>query len=183
MADDARSGVDDDRRRRWLARDATLDNEVYRRRACDLDLVPRPLRADRHLDDALDHLAACERPARCLKHAGGVAVRGDDRLERLLQRVELPAQPGRDEPARLLEPHVAESPRLHPLAELIERDARADFALELFAAGGHVDDAGDLHAFDLLAYAAQGDDQRVHDEAGVDAGAQHGDAMRLGLGV
>ena len=65
------------------------------------------------------------------------------------------------------------------LLELLARQPGADLLLERQPADARVLDAVDADRLDPLADAGQRDRQRVHHEAGVDAGAEHRDLRLL----
>ena len=65
-------------------------------------------------------------------------------------------------------------------AKFLDAEAGADFFLERLAAGGGVDDAYGFGVFDILRDGGEGYDELVHGEAGVDSGADQGDAPIFG---
>ena len=80
---------------------------------------------------------------------------------------------------RLGQPDVAHAAVVHLLLELLGREAGADLLLERQPADARVLHAVDDDAIDALADRRQRDRQRVHREAGVDAGAEHRDLRLL----
>ena len=69
---------------------------------------------------------------------------------------------------------MAHAAIVHLLLELLAGQAGADLLLERQPADARVLDAFDLDRLDALADAGQHDRQRVHDEAGIHAGPEHG---------
>ena len=116
------------------------------------------------------------------KAIGGLAVHvGDDGLHVLLEFIQLPAQSVGDHADGLGKAHVAgHGARGLPLLKfghlqadtLLLHDGGAEGRQAVHPAGDDV-----IHA---LAGAGPQDDQQIHDKAGVDAGAQHGDAVPPG---
>src|SRR5215813_9835157 len=185
--DDEGDRVDDAADRRAVAVEAAGDDEVDGRVALDLDSVRRAFDADGHreierhadlvarLDDR--NLVEPEHVAR--RHAVGLDLR-ENGLDCLLDRVDRESQPQRDQRRRFGEADVAELLRRDAGRELGTGQARADFGAQRPAALGGIHDAGDLDALDRDAGARGLEREAVHDEAGIDAGAEDRDALRLG---
>ena len=87
------------------------------------------------------------------------------------------------EAGRLHEPHVSEVARRLALVELLRRDAYPYLALELDSTRADVHHPPHLQARQRLTYGAEGQGQRVHDEAWVHPRAQHRHARLSGPGV
>src|SRR6185369_12082323 len=102
----------------------------------------------------------------------------DLRLDFVADAVERPAERVGDHRDRLGEPDVLDAAVAHAFLKLLGGQARADLLLERQPAVARVLHARHAHAVHTTARGGQRDGDRVHDEAWVDAGAEHG---HLGL--
>ena len=73
------------------------------------------------------------------------------------------------------QPDVADRPAFDLAPELLSRQPGTDFLLKRQASGTGILNAFDSHRLDPLARHGQHDGQRVHHEARIDAGREHGD--------
>ena len=104
---------------------------------------------------------------------------GDDGLDRFGDLVDRQPEPERDDGRRLRQADVAELPRSHARGEFLRRHSGSDLRPKRAAPLGRVDHAGDLDRLDADAGRRHGEDEPVHDEPRVDAGAEDGDALLL----
>ena len=166
------------------------DLEVDRRIPLDLDRIERLGDADRHRQIELDlDLPAGADPRDLVKAEdapGGDAVGlpgGQDRLDRLRDLVGRDTQAERDHRRGLRETHVAELAGGDATLELLFGQAGSHFRAQRAAAFRSVDHADDFQLLDPHARAGGGEREPVHYESGVDAGAQHRDAVGFDLRV
>src|SRR5581483_8759225 len=185
-----RNRIDDDRRGRDVAVDAARQLHRQAGRSLDLHRVVRLGRSEVRLHVQLDHRLAFSVPDAVLDDAADVSGIDREELARDRHRCELrlnlvadpierPAERVRDHRDGLGQPDVAHAAVVHLLLELLGGEAGADLLLERQPADSGVLDAIDEDAIDALAHRRERDRQRVHREAGVDAGAEHGDSRLL----
>ncbi len=105
---------------------------------------------------------------------------GDDGVELLADGVEFPAEPGGDHGDGFAQADVADGTLADESFDLFEGHSGTDFFLELLASFAGVEAADDFDMFDECAGRGAGECECVHSEAGVDAGAEDGDAFFSG---
>lgn len=112
---------------------------------------------------------------------GGAGDLRDDGLDALLDRVDAQTEGVADEPDGFGEAHVANDGSVrHASLELLGGGADSLGAQHSLAIGGEVVDAAGFDVGDFLASGAEGDDEVVQHESGVDADADDRDAVLLG---
>src|SRR5499427_6621877 len=160
---------------------AAADDDVEGRITVDDDGVARVGCADRHLEVEADDLPAAAHADRRLaqaRHPAGfdAGAFGDHRIDRRPDVVQHQAEAETDQRARFGEAAVPEAARGDAGSELVDGQAGADLGAQRAAPLGGVDDARDLDVIDADAGGRQRQRQAIHHEAGIDAGADDGDA-------
>src|SRR5579871_1844305 len=182
---DFRDRVHHDRRGRHIAVDAACDLHREIRRPFDLDRVVGLGRPEVRLHVQLDDRLALPVADAVLDDAADVARVDREKLARDRHRRELrlnvvadpiqrPAERVGNHRDRFGQADVPHAPIVDFLLELLGREACADLLLERQPADARVLHAVDDDAVDALADGGQRDRQRVHREAGIDAGSEHG---------
>src|SRR5262252_1759320 len=167
---------------------AAADDDVEGRITVDDDGVARVGCADRHLEVEADDLPAAAHADRRLaqaRHPAGfdAGAFGDHRIDRRPDVVQHQAEAETDQRARFGEAAVPEAARGDAGSELVDGQAGADLGAQRAAPLGGVDDARDLDVIDADAGGRQRQRQAIHHEAGIDAGADDGDARLAGARV
>lgn len=190
----ARHGVDGDGAGGEVAVDAALDDHVDWRFAFDHDAVVGVVLADGGLELQVHHAAFIEVAACDLADAGDftfgddaqaahhVAV-GADGADVFFPVFDGQVEVVRDEVQALAEADMAERAVGDFGVELVIVEADADLLLERDAAAGGVLDAVRADGGDLAAHGGGEGGEGIHEEAGVDAGAEQAAAVLEGEGV
>lgn len=187
--------IDDDRSCGDIAVGAPWNGEADIRVASEGDSVCGVGGADIHLELEVDQFASFRRETSSnLVNASGLATfhgeefgldagSGDFRLDRFRDRCDGKIQAVRNHGDRFGEADMLDHAFPHFGAKFVESHSSADFLLERKAPLGSIHDTKRFDMVDALRDSSESDDQLIHDESGIDASANQGDAGFFSGGI